>query len=159
VILLIEHPILSHPPRSDSRLEHTAGRANVNERGDTIMPELTSDPTTVSLQSSEHDRRAYPRRPVPEVFVAIETEQTTGHPEWASSAIDISADGLALMVPENVPVGSELYLTFRLEDGTSFVRVPSTLVRKEQGYSTGAVRFHDWADGERLLLLAYLARN
>ncbi len=126
------------------------------------MPELMSDPTAVSTHSTgaEHDdRRAYPRRPVPEVFVAIETEDNPGRPEWAGSAVDISADGLALMMPDDVPVGSELYLTFRLEDGTSFVRVPSTLVRKDRGYCMGAVRFHDWADGERLLLLAYLARN
>lgn len=123
------------------------------------MPELMSDPTTESTSTEREDRRAYPRRPVPEVFVAIETEKDPGHPQWASSAVDISADGLALMMPEDVPVGSELYLTFRLEDGTSFVRVPSTLVRKDRGYCMGAVRFHDWADGERLLLLAYLARN
>jgi hypothetical protein len=132
------------------------------------MPELMSNPTTVSTShrstnrstpASETDRRAFPRHPVPEVFVAIETAGTPGQPEWASSAIDISPEGLALMVPDSVSIGSKLYLTFRLPDGTSFVRVPSTLIRKERGYCMGAVRFHDWSDGERLLLLAYLARN
>lgn len=105
------------------------------------------------------DRRAFPRRPVPEIFVAVETDRDPGHPEWAGSAIDISGSGLSLMLPEQISVGSELYLTFRLTDGTSFVRVPSTVVRMDHGYNMGAVRFHDWADGERLALLAYLARN
>ena len=109
--------------------------------------------------AADDDRRAFPRRPVPEIFVAVETARHPGHPEWAGSAIDISGGGLSLMLPDQVPVGSELYLTFRLNDGTAFVRVPSTVVRKDTGYCMGAVRFHDWNDGQRLALLASLARN
>lgn len=129
------------------------------------MPELMSDPTTKTSHSHhrqdrlQDDRRAFPRHPVPEVFVAVETESRPGHPDWAGSAIDISGGGLALMLPEEVSVGSELYLTFRLEDGTAFVRVPSTVVRKDYGYCMGAVRFDDWGDGLRLALLSSLARN
>lgn len=128
------------------------------------MPELMSDPATPSSQShhrlrSESDRRAFPRHPVPDVFVAVETESKPGHPDWAGSAIDISGGGLALMLPEDVSVGSELYLTFRLDDGTAFVRVPSTVVRKDYGYCMGAVRFDHWGDGLRLALLSSLARN
>jgi len=109
--------------------------------------------------AADDDRRTFPRRPVPEIFVAVETARYPGHPEWAGSAIDISGSGLSLMLPDKVPVGSELYLTFRLNDGTAFVRVPSTVVRKDDGYCMGAVRFHDWNDGQRLALLASLARN
>lgn len=129
------------------------------------MSDLISRPTehsprTPSAESMDaDDRRAFPRRPVPEIFVAVETAQDPGHPEWAGSAIDISGGGLALMLPDQVPVGSELYLTFRLDDGTAFVRVPSTVVRRDPGYCMGAVEFHDWNDGERLALLASLARN
>lgn len=128
------------------------------------MPQLDSNrdrtqPEDPSIPSPGRERRAYPRRPAPEVFVALETPDAGGHPEWAGSAIDISGGGLSMPLPEDVPVGSELLLTFRLEDGTAFVRVPSTVVRRESGFGVGAVQFHDWDDARRLALLAYLARN
>lgn len=123
------------------------------------MPELTPNATSRDDSSPGRERRAYPRRPAPEVFVALESSEDPGRAEWAGSAIDISGGGLALTLPDEVPVGTELLLTFRLEDGTAFVRVPSTVVRKESGYGIGAVRFHDWDDAKRLALLAYLARN
>ena len=130
------------------------------------MPELMQDsdrPQEGAPPSAGGDRRAYPRRPAPEVFVALETPAEApgppGRPAWAGNAVDISGGGLAMPLPDEVSVGAELLLTFYLEDGTAFVRVPSTVVRNERGFGIGAVAFEGWDDAKRLTLLAYLARN
>jgi hypothetical protein len=122
-----------------------------------------------ALQLTE-DRRRSPRTPVPDLFVALEMSDASpvpvsGHvsdrrrrPSWTSSAIDISTEGLALTLPEEVPVGSEVLLTFRLDEDFAFVRVPSRVVRKQEGFGVGAVSFASWPDSDRLALLSYLNR-
>ncbi len=113
------------------------------------------------------DRRRSPRTPVPELFVALEMSDTSApvspqasdrrrRPSWTSSAIDISTEGLALTLPDEVPVGSEVLLTFRLNEETVFARVPSRVVRKEEAFGVGAVSFASWPESDRLTLLACL---
>lgn len=114
------------------------------------------------------DRRRAPRTPVPDLFVALEMSDTSAvqvspkvsdrrrRPSWTASAIDISAEGLALTLPEEVPVGSEVLLTFRLDADTVFARVPSRVVRKEAGFGVGAVSFTSWPESDRLALVSYL---
>lgn len=114
------------------------------------------------------ERRRYVRKPVPEVFVAVElpdtpvrgvsdaTSDTVGDLAWAGSAIDISPEGLGLTLPEDVPVGTEVLLTFWLDEATVFSRVPSVVIRKEHGLGLGAVRFHDWDTRETDALRTFL---
>lgn len=105
---------------------------------------------------------------MPEVVVAVELSDTTSSRlsavsdssfglAWAGSAIDISPEGLALSLPEDIPLGSEVLLTFRLDDETAFARVPSVVVRKQAGYGLGVVRFGDWRSSDRHALRAYLS--
>lgn len=116
---------------------------------------------------SSNERRHCPRKPVPDVMVAVEVSDTDGAGmsavsdtqgglAWAGSAIDISPEGLALTLPDDIPVGSEVLLTFRLDDETAFARVPSVVIRKQAGFGLGAVRFHGWSRSERQALGAYL---
>ncbi|MFP3939585.1 MAG: PilZ domain-containing protein [Thermoanaerobaculia bacterium] len=113
------------------------------------------------------DRRRFARRPVPELVVAVElsdeqrrrlseVSDTPRGLAWAGSAIDVSPEGLALTLPEDIPVGSEVFLTFRLSDETAFARVPAVVVRKQQGFGLGAVRFYGWSSAERRALHAFL---
>ncbi len=132
------------------------------------MPELSVTPGRARQYGDfPSERRHCPRKPVPEVVVAVEISDTDGATvsevsdtggglAWAGSAIDISPEGLALTLPEDIPVGSEVLLTFRLDDETAFARVPSVVIRKQPGFGLGAVRFHGWSRGDRQALGAYL---
>lgn len=113
------------------------------------------------------ERRRYPRVPVPNVVVGLELPEdadATGGvvPEdpagftWVGSAIDISMDGLSLALPDDIPLGSEVLLTFKLGSDTAFVRVPSIVVRRKPGFGLGAVLFLDWTPTDREALQAYI---
>lgn len=114
------------------------------------------------------DRRRFARKPVPEVFVAVELSDTSpdgvsaaspdtgGGLAWAGSAIDIGPEGLGLTLPEDIPVGAEVLLTFWLDDATVFSRVPSVVIRKEHGFGLGAVRFRGWSSHDAHALRSYL---
>ena len=131
-------------------------------------PAIDHAATGAALQLVE-DRRRSPRTPVPDLFVALEMSDPAAapvsprvsdrrrRPSWTSSAIDISTEGLALTLPDEVPVGSEVLLTFRLDDDFAFVRVPSRVVRKQEGFGVGAVSFATWPESDRLALLSYLS--
>lgn len=114
------------------------------------------------------DRRRDSRVPVPDVLVAVEASEPARRaptdrgdaepaPSWACSAIDICRDGMALALPGAVAPGDELFLTFRLDEQTSFSRVPGIVVRTQLGFGLGAVRFQSWTDSERRSLERYLA--
>ncbi len=132
-----------------------------------LHPTIDRPETSASLQVAE-DRRRSPRTPVPNLFVALEMSDASAvpvpprmsdrrrRPSWTSSAIDISTEGLALTLPDEVPVGSEVLLTFRLDEDLALVRVPSQVVRKQEGLGVGAVSFASWPDSDRLALLSYL---
>jgi len=119
------------------------------------------------------ERRRFPRVPVPDVVVGLERPEaamaaTAGAPNdpdgfaWVSSAIDLSLDGMSLTLPDDVPLGSEVFLTFKLEshgDEMAFVRVPAIVVRRKPGFGTGAVLFLGWDHTEWQALRAYLDRR
>jgi hypothetical protein len=126
------------------------------------QPRVDRTETTAAIE-----RRAASRVPVPEVIVAVErpgpaagtAEGTAGAPGsfgWAASAVDISYDGLGLNLPIDVPEGTELLLTFMLDDHTSFSRVPAKVVRTQPGLGLTAVRFRNWTLSDRRSLQRYL---
>lgn len=132
------------------------------------MPQHSVSRAAARREGDSPDRRRFPRRPVPHVVVAVEVSgtqdptpsalsDTPAGPAWAGSAIDISPEGLALSLPEELPIGSEVLLTFRLDDERVFARVPSVVVRKQTGYGLGAVRFRDWSSADRHALRGFLS--
>lgn len=131
------------------------------------MDQSTGNGAKPRMRAVSPDRRRFARRPVPELVVAVElsdeqrerlseVSDTPGGLTWAGSAIDVSPEGLALTLPEDIPVGSEVFLTFRLNDEAAFARVPAVVVRKQQGFGLGAVRFYGWRAAERRALHAFL---
>lgn len=132
------------------------------------MHETSSDSSEVRQNGGSSDRRRFARKPVPQVFVAVELSDTAGggvsselsdtpgNLSWAGSAIDISPGGLGLTLPEDIPVGAEVLLTFWLDDATVFSRVPSVVIRKEHGLGFGAVRFDGWSHHDVEALRSYL---
>jgi hypothetical protein len=95
------------------------------------------------------------RLPIPGVLVALEAPEVARKP-WVVGAVDLSADGMGLLLPAGLPPESEVRLSFQLSDGTSFSRVPA---RVQHGAGqAGGVRFQAWTDSERLKLLEYLVR-
>lgn len=128
------------------------------------MTEISSNLNQPPPDVGFPERREFARKPVPEVFVAVELSDTVPAAlsdtptvlAWAGSAIDISPGGLGLTLPEDIPVGSEVLLTFWLDEATVFSRVPSVVVRKEHGFGLGAVRFHDWTHHDLDALQAFL---
>ena len=132
------------------------------------MSEQSTSLTEAPQNGDSADRRRSPRKPVPEVVVAVELSDITSSRlspvsdssfglSWAGSAIDISPEGLALSLPDDIPVGSQVLVTFRLDDETAFARVPSVVVRKQPGYGLGAVRFQDLSTSDRHALRSFLA--
>ncbi len=101
-----------------------------------------------------HPRRSL-RLPIPGVLVALEAPAVARKP-WVVGALDLSADGMGLVLPAGLPPDCDVRLSFQLADGTSFSRVPA---RVQHGAGQGGgVRFQGWTDAERLKLLEYLIR-
>jgi hypothetical protein len=132
------------------------------------MPEPVTSLTTESpdvLYTIE--RRRFPRVPVPDVVVGLELPEAAAADDpagfaWVGSAIDLSLDGMSLALPDDVPLGSEVLLTFRLDDRgeeVAFVRVPAIVVRRKPGFGQGAVLFLGWDHAEWEALRAYLDRR
>ena len=100
------------------------------------------------------ERRRSKRLPIPNVDVAIHSPDLPGHVEWTASAIDINGDGMALVLPEELPAGTRLVLSFATSEQTAFERVPCVITRQDSGY--GAVVFDDWEQADLLALLSFL---
>lgn len=88
--------------------------------------------------------------------MAVEAPSVARKP-WVVGAVDLSADGMGLMMPPGLPPETDVRLSFQLGDGTSFSRVPAR-VRHQEGDSSGGVIFQSWTEPERLKLLEYLVR-
>lgn len=95
------------------------------------------------------------RQPIPGVLVALDAPAIAEQP-WVVDAVDINADGMGLVLPTEIGAGTEVFLTFRLEDGTDFARVPAVVVHQEG--QVGGVIFGAWTVEERLALLEQLVR-
>jgi len=92
---------------------------------------------------------------IPGVLVAVEAPSVARKP-WVVGAVDLSADGMGLMMPPGLPPETEVRLSFQLGDGTSFSRVPARVRHQER--ESGGVIFQSWTEPERLKLLEYLVR-
>lgn len=122
---------------------------------------MAHDPTSSEdseARLAESDRRRARRVPVPGVLVTLvsaDGEQAL----FASDALDISAEGLALVLPEglngSVNPGDGVLLSFRLDEGTAFARMPGRLVRREEGVA--GVEFRAWEPPARRRLDEWLA--
>lgn len=121
------------------------------------MAERTSEQGSSAVpEGSPGDRRRSERRAVPGVFVAVEVSDRSGETSWTGSVIDLSAHGIALTIPESVPTGTELLLTFKLGPNAEFARVPGTVVRRHEGFGVGAVRWDRWSEDDMRALRAHL---
>ena len=107
-----------------------------------------------SRQRSDSDRPPRRRRrTIHGVLVALDAPQLAEEP-WVVDAIDINANGMGLVLPPEMDEGTEVYLSFKLEDSIELSRVPAK-VRHQMGAS-GGVRFLPWPSADRLELLEYL---
>ena len=102
-----------------------------------------------------HPRRSL-RLPIPGVLVAVEAPSVARKP-WVVGGLDLSADGMGMMMPAGLPPDTEVRLSFQLADGTSFSRVPARVLHLQGG--SGGVKFLAWTERERLTLLEYLVRS
>ena len=105
---------------------------------------------------SEKDRRSR-RIPIPKVEVTVEVEGQEVEDLWVGSAIDINADGMALVLPRDLAVGSSLFLSFSPNEDTTFQRVPAAVFRQDHAGGYAAVLFSEWDQNDRLSLLKFLA--
>lgn len=110
---------------------------------------------TEPTSSASRTRRTR-RRSIHGVLVALDIPTLAEHP-WVVDAIDINGSGMGLVLPPEVPEGTEVYLSFKLGEETEFSRLPAT-VRHQVGTS-GGVRFAEWPVSERLKLLEWLVRE
>ena len=98
-------------------------------------------------------RRRAQRIPVRDLLVAIDAPQIAEQP-WVVDAFDINSLGLGLVLPPELPEGTEVFLTFRLDEDNEFSQVPAR-VTHQLGVS-GGVRFDSWPADKRLELLEFL---
>lgn len=104
-------------------------------------------------QPGETSRRKVGRHPIHGVLVAIDAPEVAPQP-WVADAIDINANGLGLVLPPELAEGTEVWLSFKLQDGPEFSRLPATVLHRLG--TSGGIRFANWPDRERLKLLEYL---
>lgn len=110
----------------------------------------------VRLPSSPESRaRDTRRRSIHGVLVAIDAPDLSDHP-WVVDAVDINGGGMGLVLPDALDPGMEVELSFQLEDGVEFSRVPAMVLHREG--TSGGVAFREWGDADRLRLLEYLVR-
>ncbi len=115
----------------------------------------------ISDEQSEHrnpaaealSRRRMGRAPIHGVLVAIDAPAIFEHP-WVVDALDINSHGLGLVLPPELPEGTQVLLSFKLSEANEFSRVPA-IVLHQLGVS-GGVRFDLWSDVDRLKLLEFL---
>ncbi|MEM6795063.1 MAG: PilZ domain-containing protein [Acidobacteriota bacterium] len=93
------------------------------------------------------------RRNIHGVLVAIDAPDLADKP-WVVDAIDLNANGLGLVLPPEMEEGTEVLLSFKLNDSIEFSRLPAEV--RHQISATGGVRFLPWPSAERLKLLEYL---
>ncbi len=88
------------------------------------------------------------------LLVAIDAPSIASQP-WVVDAIDISSRGLGLVLPPELLVGTEVLLSFKLDD-QELSRLPAT-VQYHKGVA-GGVRFDPWPLADRVKLLEFLVR-
>ncbi|MEM8961326.1 MAG: PilZ domain-containing protein [Acidobacteriota bacterium] len=111
------------------------------------------------MSDATSDPRRSRRLAIPGVLVAIDAPEVAAEP-WVVDGIDISADGMGLVLPPELGESLNVLLTFRLPDGAELAQVPAT-VRHHEGPVSGGVTFDTdaWDRDDRLALLEYLVRG
>lgn len=103
------------------------------------------------MAESEHARRT--RRPIHGVLVAVDAPALADKP-WVVDGIDISANGMGLVLPPEIEEGTEVFLSFKLDEDLELSRMPAVV--RHQISTTGGVAFKAWPSTERLKLLEFL---
>lgn len=106
-----------------------------------------------SNEEAPRSRRRRKRMPIHGVLVAIDAPEIADQ-HWVVDALDINSSGLGLVLPPELPEGTEVELTFKLREDSIFSRVPAR-VRHQMG-SSGGVQFKPWPAADRLKLLEFL---
>jgi len=121
---------------------------------------MPGEKDAASARSETPRTPSWPRRSrriaIPGVLVAVDAPGIAAEP-WVVDALDVSPTGLGLMLPPELPEGTEVLLSFKLDEELDFSRLPATVQHRE-GTSSGGVRFDRWPDSERLKLLEFLVR-
>jgi hypothetical protein len=98
-------------------------------------------------------RRRTGRVPISNLLVAIDAPDISEQP-WVVDAFDINSLGLGLILPPELPEGTQVLLSFKLSETNEFSRVPATVLH--QLGASGGVRFDGWSTDDRLNFLEYL---
>ncbi len=114
---------------------------------------MSENPSPDVQSADEPSRRRLRRHPIHGIFVAIDAPEVAEHP-WVVDAIDINAHGLGLVMPPELEAGTEVRLSFKLQEGLEFSRMSAVVQHLEGG--SGGVSFSAWPDRERLKLLEFL---
>ena len=93
------------------------------------------------------------RKPIHGALVAVDAPSLADKP-WVVDGIDINANGMGLVLPPEIKEGTEVFLSFKLEDQLELSRVPGVV--RHQVSATGGVEFEAWQPNDRLKLLEYL---
>ena len=103
------------------------------------------------------ERRMSRRSNIAKIYVTIRRSPDSVEPDWAGTAVDLNGNGMALVLPPEMPTGTQVSLSFKLDD-VKFSRVPAVVVRQDH-VGVGAVRFLEWSDADQLELLTYLEKT
>lgn len=121
------------------------------------MSQAPTSPDDPEALLAESDRRRARRLPLPGVLVTLVSPDGQ-QALFAADALDISAVGLAVVLPEGlngcVAPGDGVLLSFRIDDSTAFARQPGRMVRREEGVA--AVEFEAWEREQRRRLAEWL---
>lgn len=104
---------------------------------------------------TESTRRSTRRVAIHGVLVALDAPNVATRP-WVVDAIDLNGSGMGLVLPPELPEGTEVKLSFKLSAEVELSQMPA-VVRHQEG-SSGGVVFAVWPQSERLKLLEWLVR-
>ena len=100
-------------------------------------------------------RRRVRRLPIHGLLVAIDAPGVAEKP-WVVDAIDINAHGMGLVLPNELPEGTAVYLSFSFKEGFEFSQMPAVVMH--QMGSSGGVCYGTWPQEDRLKLLEFLVQ-
>jgi hypothetical protein len=130
--------------------EERDGQAELEEEAGTAT-RRAAVPQQPATPSSRRPRR----RLVTGMLVGVEAPDLGDH-RWVVDAVDLSSNGMGLVLPDDIPPGSSVLLTLRLSEGCDLARVPATVLHREPQASAGGVSFDTWNAADRLCLLEHL---
>ena len=103
------------------------------------------------------ERRESRRTLIAKLEVEVRLERSAEDPDWSSTAVDVNATGLALVLPPELAPGTRVFLTFQL-GSSKFNRMPGLVVRQAR-VGVGAVEFENWETAELMRLRTFLGEQ